>query len=89
MASSAVEHLLTEIEHLTPDERAELHRRMDSRASLPADMSPLQRLDRILLEEGIISHINPVDEYLGKADDWEPLSIEGPPISETLVQERG
>lgn len=45
-------------------------------------------VERILLAKGIISSIpNPAD-YTDEDDDFEPIEIEGKPLSETIIEER-
>ena len=88
MASTTLNHLLEEIQKLDPADRAELRRRLDFLATEPTDVAKLRDLDRCLLQEGLLSRINPVDESVEEPDTWQPIAISGKPVSETLIEER-
>ena len=40
-----------------------------------------------LFDEGIITHIP--EKFIDEDDDFEPIEIEGEPISETIIRDRG
>jgi len=88
MTSVKIENLMKQIQGLDPAQRAELRRQLDSMATEPTDAAKLQELDRCLLQEGLLSRINPVDEAAAEPDTWEPVVITGRPISESLIEER-
>jgi hypothetical protein len=54
--------------------------------SEPTDAVSKQDLWQKLFEEGIITHIP--NKISDEDDDFEPIEIEGEPISETIIRER-
>jgi hypothetical protein len=88
MASTSLEHLMEQIQKLDPAKRAELRRRLDLMAMEPTDTAKLRELDRCLLQEGLLSRINPVDESAAEPDTWQPIAVLGKSVSEMLVEER-
>ena len=44
--------------------------------------------ERYLLAKGVISHIPARDETDDEFDQFEPIEVEGEPLSETVVRER-
>jgi hypothetical protein len=44
-------------------------------------------LDRVLLERGVITAV-PQGVSLADFDSWKPVDIQGPPISQTIIEER-
>lgn len=43
---------------------------------------------QILLAEGIISEIPNFENYTDEDDDFEPIEVEGEPISEIIIRDR-
>jgi len=44
--------------------------------------------EQILFAEGIVGKPPNLDEYTNDDEDFEPIEIEGEPISETIIRER-
>jgi hypothetical protein len=44
--------------------------------------------ERYLLAKGVITHIPARDETDDEFDSFEPIEVEGEPLSETIVRER-
>jgi uncharacterized protein (UPF0332 family) len=87
-SKTVMEELLRQIEQLDFSERQELRRRLGPAMFDRTDPAKLQELDRCLLDKGLLSQINPVDATLAQPDPWQPISVPGEPISETLIQDR-
>ncbi|MDB5356199.1 MAG: hypothetical protein JWN24_2652 [Phycisphaerales bacterium] len=88
MVSSNVQRVFHEVkslvQSLAPDERRQLREMIDL---LPAG-TPEEELERRLLEAGTIRQIpRPLSDTPGR-DEFEPVRIEGEPISETIIRER-
>jgi hypothetical protein len=88
MVSSNVQRVFHEVKSLVqslePDERRQLREMIDS---LPTGTAE-EELERRLLEAGAIRQIpKPLSDASGR-DEFEPIRVEGEPISETIIRER-
>ena len=77
--------ILNEIYKLPLSEQTNIKKSLLDRASIQNEM-PKQELWQKLFEEGLITHV-PRD-ISDEDDDFEPIEIEGEPISETIIRER-
>ena len=48
-----------------------------------------EEVQRILFERGVIVNIPNIFDYTDADDDFEPIEINGQPLSETVIKERG
>jgi hypothetical protein len=76
---------------LTPDEQHRLRNLLDTllaRKGRPVTLE--DELDLGLLKEGEMSRvpIPPTSEEVARFQSWKALVIQGPPLSETIVEER-
>ncbi len=82
--------ILSEIYRLPVNEQQELKEKLlketDSNGQTKPQISEREFLQQ-LFDEGFISHIP--EEITDEEDDFEPLEIEGEPISETIIRDRG
>ena len=46
------------------------------------------QIESKLFEQGIIGNLPNLADYTDEDDDFEPIEIEGEPISETIIRER-
>jgi len=81
MATSTFERLAEEIKTLTPDEQRQLRDLLER--------ALIEELDRRLLAQGVISRIPPPITDLTPYQNRKPIEIEGKPLSETIIEERG
>jgi len=86
MASATLEQLMRQIENLPPAERAELRRRLD--APQAAEPEHLDERDRRLMEDGLLISVPPPHADWSRINDWQPVKIEGLPLSEQIIAER-
>ena len=47
-----------------------------------------EEVQRILFERGVIGNIPNIFDYTDADDDFEPIEINGQPLSETVIEER-
>ncbi len=82
--------ILNEIHRLPPVQQKELKEKLfeetETNGESKSQMDEKEFLHQ-LLAEGFISHIP--EGITDEEDDFEPVEIEGEPISETIIRERG
>jgi hypothetical protein len=90
MVSPNVSRILQEAQRLSDAERKELRRSLDERSAEPSALTKEQQLDRLLLEEGVLSRIppGPTEPDVARFEKWTPVSIQGKPLSETIIEDR-
>ena len=47
-----------------------------------------EEIQKILYSQGVIGNLPDFTSYTDEDDDFEPVEIEGKPISETIIEER-
>lgn len=77
--------ILNEIYKLPPAEQTSIKESLLEKTEQPDEVSK-QELWQKLFEEGLITHIP--SGISDEEDDFEPIEIEGEPISETIIRER-
>lgn len=85
-----VEKVFSEVQSLSNEELRELRERIDKILARPQMTE--DEFDRHLLAKGIITRIPPKlsDEEIAKIREFKPIEIlDGKPVSETLIEERG
>ncbi len=81
----ALDKLVEEVKALTPDEQRELRSLLDTWLAIPpTDVEAA--VERKLREIGMLRIKRLADHAL--ADDFQPVKIEGKPLSETILEER-
>jgi hypothetical protein len=88
MVSPNVNKILQEMDALNDGERQEFLRLLASRGGVESTLSAEGRLQRQLLAEGLVSHVPPRTKDVERYRQWQPVAIEGKPLSETIVEER-
>ena len=81
MTATDLQKLIEKVKTLTPPEREELRRAMDS----PPPVTDDDDLDRRLLESGLVRQL---PTSAGPRTNPEPVQIEGKPLSQTVIEER-
>lgn len=82
--------ILNEIYRLPVSQRKEIKEKLAKDLKDDTPQSPQiseKEFLQQLLAEGIISHIP--EGITDEEDDFEPIEIEGEPISETIIRDRG
>lgn len=77
--------ILNEIRKLPPAEQNNLKKSLLEKTGTANEVSK-QELWQQLFEEGLITHIP--SGISDEEDDFEPIEIEGEPLSETIIRER-
>jgi hypothetical protein len=88
--------VLSEIQKMSLNEVREVaeqlsnYLREQEKAALAAEQTEAREdeFERYLLAKGVISHIPIRDETDNEFDTFEPIEIEGEPLSETIIRER-
>lgn len=78
--------ILNEIYKLPQNEQTNIKKSLLERTETTNEVSK-QELWQSLFDEGLITHI-PSGISDEEEDDFEPIEIEGEPISETIIRER-
>jgi hypothetical protein len=86
---STVEKVLEEVKTLTPGEQRQVHTLLNSLLENQARSQTTEgEFHQMLLQRGIISNIpNPADDA-DEDDQFEPVEVQGQPLSETVIEER-
>lgn len=54
----------------------------------PRESISEDEVQRVLFEQGIIGNIPDPADYTDEDDDFEPIEVEGQPLSEMIIEER-
>ncbi|MCU1266863.1 MAG: hypothetical protein JWM21_3181 [Acidobacteria bacterium] len=86
---STVEKVLEEVKTLTPGEQRQVHHLLNSLLENQAHPQATEgEFHQMLLKKGIICNIpNPADDA-DEDDEFEPVDVQGRPLSETVIEER-
>ena len=85
--SADVERVLNEIKAMTPAEIAQIRQKVEellAAQSQGADRS----LKQSLFEAGLLSEIKTPDRDLESFRSYQPVTVKGKPVSETIIEER-
>ena len=92
MSSKSLEEVIEEVKALAPAEQRKVKELIDSLLESAADthkvLSPEDLLERRLLERGVISSIPKRDFDPDTYKEFDPIKVEGKPLSETIIEER-
>ena len=98
MTQHEFNHLLNSVHALSPEQMRQLRRELESKLALPASAKPLaltdeqladQEAQRRLFDAGVLNEIKPPVRVKTGTEQFTPIQIEGEPISETIIRERG
>jgi hypothetical protein len=81
--------ILNEIHRLPPAEQKELKRKLFEETEINETAKPQMTEEeflQMLIDEGLIANIP--QKYTDEDDHFEPIEIEGEPISEMIIRER-
>jgi hypothetical protein len=97
MSRNEFNHLLDSLSALSPDQIDQLRGELDSRLASTStthqpDLTPEelaeQELQRRLVAAGVLSEIKPPPRFMPAREPFTPVSIQGEPLSETIIRER-
>jgi hypothetical protein len=92
--SSQFEQIIREFQQLSPAEQAYVRDWVRENVSAvtvqPPEGEPISEdeVQRTLLDRGVISNTPNAADYTDADDDFDPIEIEGEPLSETVIRER-
>jgi len=79
------QEIINEIQKLPLEQKKEVIN------SISEDFQPTiteDEFEQMLFAKGIISNIPNLDEYTDEDEDFEPIDVEGEPLSEMIIRER-
>ena len=88
MATLDFASIVEAIDSFTAEERRRLRDMLNAPSLPPPDCRKQEELARLLLSDGVISRIPPPITGPAPCEEWEPIRIEGKPLSETIIEER-
>ena len=82
MPSELFQRLAEEVKHLSTEEQVQLKGLLERALS--------DEVTRRLQAKGMISHIPPppTEEEMERFRSWKPITIQGKPLSETVIEDR-
>jgi hypothetical protein len=80
--------MLDEVKALSVDERRRLREILDTLLSPPSSPQPESKLDRVLLQAGLMSEIKSQGINTEAYRQYKPVQIKDKPVSETIIEER-
>jgi hypothetical protein len=93
MSNKGLDRVIEEVKALTQEEQRQVRELIDSLLESPAEnhehLSPVNLLERRLLERGVISEIPKRNFDPDTYKEFEPIEVRGKPGSETIIEERG
>ncbi len=86
-------HILSLVDALSPEQVRQLYQELEGRLAaqntgLTEEEAAEQETQRLLFESGLLSEIKPPRRLIPSHDQFTPISIEGEPLSETIIRER-
>jgi hypothetical protein len=97
MTYNEFNHLLSSINALSPEQLRQLRRELDNKLGssavggeppLTAEELADQEAQRRLLAAGVICEIKPSRRIATETERFTPISVQGEPLSETIIRER-
>jgi hypothetical protein len=88
MISPNVNKILQETDALSDGERQELLRLLANRSGNGSGLTKESELLRQLVADGLVSHVPRRKKDLARYRQWQPVAIQGKPLSQTIVEER-
>lgn len=93
MSTTSLEKVIKEVKTLTQEEQLHVRELIESLLENPAETQEVlsfeDRLERRLLERGVISEIPKRNFDPNTYNEFEPIEVKGKPVSETIIEERG
>ncbi len=80
------QEIIREIHRLPPEQQREVRESLD-RSEVKPQLTEREVLE-ILYAKGVIGNIPDLDAFTDEDDDFEPIEVEGEPISEMIIRER-
>jgi len=88
MVSANVNRILQDVDTLNDGERQEFLRLLASRSSRESGLTKEEQPRLQLVADGLVSHMPQRKKDLERCRQWQPVAIQGKPLSQTIVEER-
>jgi len=86
--STDLERVLNEIKALTPAEIMQIRQRVDELLAAQTE-SAERTLKQSLFEAGLLSELKTPDRDVKSFRAYQPVTVKGKPVSETIIEEHG
>lgn len=83
--SASIDEIMQRANQLSPAEMEELRRRLDEALSNRCAPKTIEEVERELVARGVITV---PENRSGFRNDFEPITVKGEPLSETIIRER-
>ncbi len=85
----SVNEVLDAVRALSPEERAQVRALLDSLQSVPVPQMTEDQFKQYLAAKGFITLPEPMtEEDHAEEDEWEPIEVQGTPLSQMIIEER-
>ncbi len=97
MSQNEFHHILDSVNALSPDQMRQLRDELDSKLASTAGVDQFaltleelaeQELQRRLVAAGVLSEVKPPPRFIPARERFTPVTIQGEPLSETIIRER-
>ncbi len=87
---TTIEQIENEVKQLSREDLRKVRELVDSLLEKKESKPTMteEEFERHLYEKGIISEVKPPITDFSRYDDYEPITVTGEPISETIIRER-
>ena len=83
------QEILRTVRRLPPENQREVLEALQNEVGGQAESTVSERVvQRLLFERGVIGNLPNEIEYTDDLDDFEPVALEGTPLSESVIEER-
>lgn len=85
----SVNEVLDAVRALSPEEQAQVRALLDSLQGAPAPLMTEDEFARHLAAKGVVTLPEPMtEEDIAEEDEWEPIEVQGTPLSQMIIEER-
>jgi uncharacterized protein len=88
MASTNFDRVLEQVKTLSADEQRQLRALLDMLLAPPGAPPTEDEFERVLVAAGLLSIPKPQDLSVEQYRQYKPVTVQGKPVSETLIKER-
>ncbi len=90
MATISFDHIWEAVKNLPAKQQRRLRRLLNALRFKSQPLTPLDEADLLLLQEGVIRSIPrpPTEADIQAFREYNPIDVEGKPLSETIIEER-
>ena len=88
MVSPNVNKIMQEVNSLSDPERQELWRLLENRSNGNSALTKEQKLRDALVQRGLLEKQSLRSKDIERYRQWQPVVVEGKPLSQTIIEER-